>query len=398
MTSFSIAGVAVGVATLVIVLSVMGGFENDLRNKLLVGQPHLEVLNDNPILGFSRKKTPLEGLIPPSLSADVSISQAYIQVDVIAKKGRYLNTATIFGVEPTKDTDVKSLWAFSQTMTEGDYNSIFKNEKNISPILLGESLAAQLNVELGDTLELLSPVNSSSDLLTTGGVIKQFTVKGIFRTGMFNYDQKWAVTSIGEARIFLPEYDQSLEDEDYITGYALRLLEPYHAPKFKEIKLPQSLKVETWMENNKALLFALKLEKFTMATVLMLIVLVASFSIAGTMMMNVYFKTKQISILRAIGMNQGDIRKIFLYNSLFISFVGLLFGYILGLGVCFFLAEIKSVPLPKGAFYIPFIPVKFLPFDYLVIGILCLGFAVIAAIYPANTAAKLDTSKGLNIG
>lgn len=412
MTMVSIAGVAIGVAALIVVLSVMGGFEQDLKTKMLRGQPHLEILNkQSGVVGFSLKEIPLS-LFKKAIPEAIDL-EAYTQADVVMKQDRHLTSAVIFGVEAEREGH---LWGFSDAMIEGELSSIGRNHPtaNGDPdvrrpgILLGEQLAEQLGADLGDEIIVLSPQANIGSAIGGGTVSRQYVVSGKFRTGLFNYDMKWAVVSLEEGRKFMPDYDYSLDEDNYVTGVAANLKDPmkirdvaariFPTDVSKNIAngLPaDKLEPLTWEKANKSLLFALKLEKFAMGSILMLIVIVAGFSISGTMMMTVFHKRGQVSLLRSLGMSHKEVTKLFLSQGFTIGTVGIVVGLLVGIAICLLIKSFQFISLPAGVYHLKFLPCKWLWFDYGVICIVAWIFSLIASTYPAFTAARQDPGQGL---
>src|SRR5690606_35828 len=154
-------------------------------------------------------------------------------------------------------------------------------------------------------------------------------------------------------------------------------------------------KALTWQTVNKSLLFALKLEKFTMGAILLLIVLVATFSISGTMMMMVYHKRSQVALMRALGMERGDIARLFVAHGCTIGSIGVVLGMLVGLGVCSLLYYFQFIDLPQGVYYQKKLPVRFLPLEYFVISCCAWALSLLAAVYPALVAARQDPGTGL---
>ena len=208
MTVFSILGVTFGVAALVIVLSVMGGFEEILKDKMLRGQAHVEILAENPILGFPLSDDIMEKLekkFPEALGM-----QAFIQSDVVIKQRKHLSSAILLGLDSKKEI---GLWALRDSMTEGSFKSIddehyplisFDDNENKWPgIVLGEGLASQLGADLGDEITILSPQASSSSTVLSGGTVsRNYVVTGLYQSGLGDYDSKFAVTSILGLKIY----------------------------------------------------------------------------------------------------------------------------------------------------------------------------------------------------
>lgn len=408
MTMVSIFGVAIGVSALIIVLSVMGGFEQDLKDKMLRGQPHLELLNKaNASAGFSLLKVRPEALkkvIPEAVDIE-----PYTQSDVVLKQKRHIASAVLFGIDPSREGH---LWGFGSSMIEGDLKGIgdsrksdanWDEEKTRPGIVLGDQLADQLGAEIGDEIAVLSPQAGVGTALGGGTVSRLFVVAGKFRTGLFNYDAKWAVVSLPEGRKFLPDYDDSLDTEQYVSGIALNVVEPTEidqvvARAFSFGKIPEDLAaIEplTWQKANKSLLFALKLEKFAMSSILMLIVLVAGFSISGTMMMTVFHKRGQVSLLRSLGMSQRDVSRLFLTHGATIGTVGIISGLIFGLLVCLLIKSFQFIELPRGVYHLKSLPCKWLWLDYAVICGAAWVFSLVASTYPALMAARQDPGRGL---
>ncbi|MGE0173505.1 MAG: FtsX-like permease family protein [Oligoflexales bacterium] len=397
MTTISIFGILLGVAALVIVLSVMGGFEGELKEKMLKGEPHLEIVNKTALVGLSLKEHPLSEF---AHYPEISHIEPFVQADVVAKQGKHLSPMVLFGIDPTKGGEV---WGFGSADFEGDLKSIgedheaafVENTGKYPGIALGKDLAKQLGASLGDELFVISPEANGQSVLAGGTLSRPYVVSGIFETGLFNYDAKWAVVRLDEARKFMADYDPSLDEDEYVSGIGINVQNPFEVEKFAK-KLPLGeLTTKSWTQTNSALLFALKLEKFTMGAILMLIVLVAAFSISGTLMMTVFHKKRQIAILRSLGATRAAILKTFLAQGLSIGLLGVASGGGIGLSFCYLLEKFKFHEMPSNIYYLRSLPVKFLPFDYLVICFLALILSLIGALYPAFIASKQNPSQGL---
>ena len=221
-----------------------------------------------------------------------------------------------------------------------------------------------------------------------------FTLAGIFHTGLFTYDGKWAVIALSEGRKFLPDYDVSLDEEQYVSGVALNFPDPDRVEHAAQLLAQTKLKGLTWKETNSSLLFALQLEKFAMGAILMLIVLVAAFSISGTMMMTVFYRRHQIALLRAMGLTARRTYRVFLTQGVLIGTIGVSAGMLVGIAILLVLAN-YPIPLPQEIYYLGNVPVRFLWHDYLVIGMLAWLLSLLSAVYPAAVATKEVPSKGL---
>ena len=404
MTVVSIAGVAIGVFALVLVLSVMAGFESDLGEKMLTGQPHIEIISaTNALGGFSLKEHPLKKFqkeFPKALAIEPFVSS-----DVVLKRRNYVTSATLIGVRQEEEST--KMWAFDGKFSEGEFKDLFAVHRPRNPlqfniiekspgIALGDQLALQINADVGDEITVLSPQASSGSAMGGGTLARRYVVTGKISTGMFNFDAKWAVMSLDEGRKYMPDYDPSLSADEYVTGVAMNVPNPDDLdPYTSKIKSWAGLGMKTWKMTNKSLLFALKLEKFTMGSILMLIVLVAAFSISGTMIMTVFHKSGQVSILRSLGMSQRDVAKLFLAHGFTIGTVGVFIGLIGGIGMCYLIRFSQGFKLPAGIYYLKSLPVKFLPVEYMVICLFAWMFALIASAYPALIASKQNPSDGV---
>lgn len=403
MTVVSVVGIMIGVAALVIVLSVMGGFEADLRRKMLAGEPQLEILAENAVAGFSLKEHPVE-----SFRSKLGLKgpmEPFVSADVVVKRRGFVNSATLVGIRP--EMEGSKLWAFDGALIEGtlaDLNGVQKPKlpqdrkviRELPGIILGDQLALQIGADVGDEISVLSPQASASAALAGGTLARSYVVVGKVSSGIFTYDSKWAITNLEQARYFLPEYDASLSEEEYVTGVAANVPDPLDmTPYVKKVESIPGIKARTWQMANKSLLVALKLEKFTMGAILMLIVLVAAFSISGTMMMTVFFKKAQVSILRSLGMSRRDIVKLFLNHGFVIGTAGVALGLVIGMLVCWFIKSTQFIPLPQGIYYLRTLPVKYLPFEYGVICVCAWLFSLAASLYPAIAASRQNPSDGV---
>lgn len=402
MTKISVLGVTIGVATLVVVLSIMGGLENNLRKKMFQGMPHLEIFAENTLAGFSLQEVSL-----PSLKKIPSVIHAepFIQSDVVIKKDKNIAPITLFGLDHDQGG---KLWTFSENIIEGSLDSINEailkdygdeDEGGLLPgIILGEGIALRIGANYGDIINLLNPQMNMGTMLGGAKGSSLFQVRGTFYTSLPKYDNKYALVVLGEARKFMPDYDSYLDEEDFVTGIALNVSYPNKVDVYKQkIESSLGLKVRTWKDANKSLIFALKLEKYTMGAILLLIVLVAAFSISGTLMMSVFYKRSQISILSSLGLSQKSVLWLHLAHGFTIGFVGALGGLVFGVAACFLVdSNLLNHVVPEFLYaYLSNVPIKFLPIEYIVISSSAWFLSLLAAVYPAIVAAKQPPSDGL---
>lgn len=398
MTKVSILGITIGVAALVTVLSVMGGFEYDLRDKMFRGLPHLELFHKQAMAGFSLKELTLDKM--KEVYPEANGIEPFIKADIILKHRKNIASATLFGIDP--DLGGK-IWGFFSSRFDGRLEDLELKPRTfdehsdyVGGLFLGESLAIQLGVSFGDDVFILSPYSSVGNVLSGSSISGRFRVTGLFETDSPEIDSKYAVVSLKAGRKFLPDYDPSLAKEEYVSGIAMSFPRPEQIDDVAErlSKFPD-LQAVTWKDTNKSLLFALKLEKFTMSSILLLIVLVAAFSISGTIMMTVFHRRSQIALFRSLGMTQVEIAKVYLAIGFFIGTIGTLIGLSIGIGVSTLIYFFQFVELPAGIFYQSRLPVRFLPTEYVVIALCSWTLSIVATLYPALIASKQDPGAGL---
>jgi lipoprotein-releasing system permease protein len=287
----------------------------------------------------------------------------------------------IRGIEP--ETEAKTTEILSH-IKQGDFRRL-SEDKEIPGILIGKELAANLGVLLNDKINVVSPVGEIGPMGMLPKV-KQFRVVAIFEIGMFEYDANLVLTAMKPAQEFFGF-------KDSISGIELRLKDIYSAPEVKK-QLQESLGLRflvlDWMQMNKNLFSALKLEKFAMFVILVLIILVASFNIISNLIMNVIEKSREIAILKAIGATNKSIMTIFMLQGLFIgligTFTGITGGYLLGV----ILNKYQLIKLPADVYYLSHLPVKMSLFDFVTVSLSAITISFVATIYPAWQAAKLN--------
>ncbi len=364
-------GVAIGVMALIVVIAVMTGFDNDLKNKIIGTNPQIvihseEGISDYPVLLKKLKTLPGIKEAAPYVSG-----QAYLYY-----KDKVLSL-NIKGVDPSVEERVTRIKEY------------VNGSRLILPkggIVLGKELAAVLKIDVGDEVVLSSPVI---------GLNTSFRVSGIFHTGMYDYDLNLAFINIQDAQKFFGT-------GSFVTQIGLKLENPYQAPKTK-VLLEQELMafketplhIRTWMEINKNFFAALALEKLAMFVILTLIVLVACFNIVSTLIVMVVEKTKDIGILKAIGATQTSVRKIFRIGGLIIGFTGTFFGIISGIILCLLLKKYQFIQLPKDIYYIDKLPVDLRMSDVGLIAVCAFLITFLATLYPASKAAKMNPVEAL---
>jgi len=375
-TAISIGGVAVGVMALLVVLSVMSGFHEDLQKKILGANAHIIVR------GFKGPMDDYERLYGRLGDEKHVVSFApFVLGQVMVSSGRKAHGVYLRGIDPAteeKTTDIL------RHIKDGNINKLYV-EGDMPGIILGRELAAGMGVFTGDKINIVSPVNEIGPMGMLPKV-KQFRVVAIFEVGMFEYDSNLVLTHIKPAQEFF-----GMKEE--ITGIQLRLDDIYKAPEVRkdlQKRLGPAFIVMDWMQMNKNLFSALRLEKFAMFVILVLIVLVASFNIISNLIMNVIEKSREIAILKAIGATSSGIMTVFMLQGLFIGLIGTVIGITGGYLLGYVLNTFELIKLPADVYYLSKLPVKMSLFDFLTVSISAVIISFLATLYPAWQAAKLD--------
>lgn len=391
----SVAGVSVGVMALIVVLAVMTGFTDSLREKIL------GINSDIVVQRLGRGITDYHELSKKVLTEDgVLAATPYTYSQIMLSVPEASSGAVVRGIDPTTANKVLSL---SRQMKEGSIAALAPEKQQqrngttsngtarlLPGIILGKELARSLRVEMGDNVRLFSPAGP----LTPMGVIpkiKTCRVVGIFDTGMYEYDSSLAYISIATAQDFL-------ELGDAVHGLELKVNDIYKAGAIAdqlEKKLGFGYVVKDWITMNKNLFSALKLEKTAMFIVLALIVLVAAFNIISTLIMVVMSKGKDIAILKSMGATSKGIMKIFVYEGLVIGLTGTVIGVIGGLTLCEILSKYQFIKLPSDVYPITTLPVKVLPLDVTLVAVSAALITLLATLYPSWQASKIDPAVAL---
>ena len=382
-TVISTGGVAVGVLALIVVLGVMNGLRDDLRERILVANPHLRVLTYGAglrvddwrhVLGIIRKQPGVVAAAPEVISqAGISAGQDY---------GEGVN---LLGWDT--DTGATPVTSLPSSIVRG--NLSFKPDKPgvDGGILLGSRLANRLSVDSGDVVTLV-PVTQAKMNPALGVAVPRFwkfEVTGLFNTGMFQYDNQFVVLSRETAQAFTGLGDA-------VSGIAVRVADPDKAPAVGELlekRLGYPYRALDWQTQNVSLFSALQLEKLAMGLIIFFIMVVAAFNIVGTLTMVVTDKTKEIGILRAMGLTSPAVARVFLLQGAVIGIVGTTIGLILGLITSYVVDESGWIRINPAVYFIDHLPVHVELRDVLVVVGASLAIAVLATLYPSRAAANL---------
>lgn len=376
ITVIAIGGICVGVWALIVVIGVMSGLQTEVRDRILGTNPHIMVLTYGEGLRMDNWEVPL-GMTreDPSVTAAEPFvySEALIFQDVNYQQGVALRGIAQEATQRIADQLVNGVWNFEATGS------------GLPGIVLGFRLADRLLVYPGDTVSLVSGHGAE---LTPAGYIpkfKRFEVVGTFRSGMYEYDNQMGYMSLESAQDLLGLTGS-------VSGLAVWVDDPWEADVVAErlkSELGHPYTFRDWKRMNEGLFSALKLEKMGMALILLLIVLVAAFNIVSTLIMVVADKTREIGILRSMGLTSRRILKVFMLQGLIIGVVGTLMGLILGLASNQVIDKTGLFSLPGDVYIISRIPVKVGPLDLALILVLSILISFSATIYPSRKASRL---------
>ena len=384
ITVISVLGVMIGVMTLNVVMAVMSGFEETLRDRLLGINAHISVVKSgDPMRDYDR----VIGLL--GQEKDIVAAAPTIYGQVMLTSGTRVSGVVVRGVDPDRVNQVVDLERYllkGKLAALKTRHTIQVEERTVllPGIILGERLAAQLGVFEGSPVQVVSPLGSPTAI----GVIpkvRRFVVIGIMKTGMSEIDSAVVFMGLAEAQSFFDlegaatNIEMRIRDVKDSRAVAERLQRQLGFPYF----------AEDWTRLWPNLFSALELEKTVYFLVLLLMILVGAFNIVSTLVMVVMEKRKDIAILRSMGATQQSIRKIFLFKGCFIGVVGTALGVLLGLLVCGLISQYEFA-LPEGMFLISTVPVRVYWGNFLLVAVASCVVCLLASIYPSRQAAKLD--------
>ncbi len=367
LSTVSVLGITVGVAALIVVLAVMNGFDQDLKNRIIGTHAHLVIEkegffdNYQAVLADLGKIYPIKGASP------------FVEAQALVQKDEWATGVLVRGLDRQKE---KNVTQFSNYLKEG---ALTDREDSV---VVGSELAKRFRIGKGDMISVLSQDSKKPVKLH---------VDGFFNSGMYEYDANLIFMNLGASqRLF------GLGNT--VSGISVSLDNAEKADEAKR-KLQTSLKfpyyVRTWMDMNKTLFGALKLEKIVMFLILALIVLVACLNIAGSLTILVMDKTKDIGVLRSLGAAPVNLVRIFAFDGLLVGFTGSTAGLLIGTGLCLLLRRYSFVDLPKEIYYMDKLPVQMNLWDTLSILSVALLLSFLSALYPAAMAGRLEPVKAL---
>lgn len=373
ITLFSGTGIALGVATLLVVLSVMNGMQSDLKKKIIGATAHISIMkfHNQPIENWKWVRDTLKSEL-----SEIESASPYIYSKGLIKHRQYTDGTVIKGID---EETISLVSQIPEHVTLGTFD-ISENG-----IILGKFVADRLRAHIGDTVFLSSPFSGTVTPFGYMASNMKCIVRGIFDMGMYEYNATLSLISIENAR--------KLFEINGVSGVEFNLKNVYRAP---EVSIEASsilgypYRITNWMERNSTLLRALQIEKTTMFVILILIIVVAAFNIISSLILIVLGKTREIGILKALGVTTSSIRKIFVLDGLIIGGMGTIFGVILSYIICWALGKYQFVELPSDVYFLDKLPVLMQWQDFFIVSLSAVILSLIAAFYPAVRASSLD--------
>ena len=379
----AIGGVLVGVSALILIMGVMNGLQRDLREKILVGSPDIRVLS----YGEDLKITDWPSVLTKVKKIPGVVSAApFVLVEGGMNAGHdYAGAVYIVGITP-QARGVPDVTTIRQHVTSGDFRFASSDGQHRG-VVLGKLVASRYNAWPGDKINLVSISGVKPNAVTGQFVPRyfQFEVTGVVETGMYEYDNTYVYVALDRAQEFAALGDG-------VTGIEVKTTDRWSADKVSQritANLGWPYRTVDWQEQNRSLFQALKLEKLGMGVILLLIVMVAAFNIVSTLTMVVADKTREIGILKAMGLPARSIRRVFLAQGIVIGLVGTMLGLLVGFGGAFALEKYKFIPLDPTIYFIDHLPVATEPADIAWIVLASVITAGLATLYPAIQASRL---------
>jgi lipoprotein-releasing system permease protein len=399
ITAISVIGVAAGVASLIIALAITNGMRRDLQERLVGSTSHVDLMRVagdgikdwRPLLERLRK-VPHVTAAAPGLYEQVLISRSQRSAGGLIK-----------GVIPADEKTVGDLLrnmvqgsakelepVVAESGREGSGSVAASSSQAIPPIVIGQDMADTLGAKVGDGVQVISPQGE----LTPLGMMpryQKFQVVGVFKSGFYQYDSTYAFTRLTDAQRLFSE-------PDVISVISFKVDDLYHADrvgKAIEEAAGKGFQTTNWMEQNRELFRALRLEQIVTFIVLALIVCVAALNILIALTMMVMEKTRDIAVLMSFGVTRVQVRRIFLMQGLLISVIGTVLGLILGYGVSWLGGHYRFIHLDASVYSIDYLPFAPRVWDAVIVAAVSLGVSLIATLYPSGSAAKVLPAEAL---
>lgn len=377
-TFISIAGVVIGVATSIITLSVMTGFQGYFKDKILSAIAHVVVMEFSGS-GVQEQKDLQEKV--GRVRHVVATTPFIINQAMLTTRDR-VQGVVVRGIDPATEGTVTDL---GKNMKEGSLMDLRHSAAQLPGIVIGEDLARKFGVLIDDTVTMVNPLGEESPL----GMIpkmKKFRLVGTFDAGMYDYNTGFVYISLPAAQAFF-------EMPGRVSGIQVKVDEVYRAGEIADaiqsaVGFP--FYTRNWIDMNRNFFSALKLEKIGMSLILVVIIIVASFNIIGTLTMIVMEKSREIAILKSMGATERSIMKIFMFSGVVIGAVGTALGALIGYSAVAVIAKSGIISLPRDVYQVSHLPLTITGYDILFISLMALAISFLATLYPAWQAGRQD--------
>ncbi len=383
ITWIALGGITVGVTALVVVIGVMTGMQNELRAKILGSTPHIRVVQ----AGSSLRLDDWERVVEEAEAVDGVVSAApVVGTQVALVRSDYAQFLALFGVE--LDGEGAPVTSMEDSL-RSEHLSLAREPGGLTPLVLGSGIADRMNLFRGDTVSVVAAENIRYG--PNGEAFprtEDWVVSGIFSTGMYEYDTSNGYAAMGDVQNLLDL------DERVATWVGVRVEDPWNAgpvaDSVREALGGWPYVVDPWTRTNRQLFSALKLEKLAMGVIVSLIIFVAACNIVSTLVMVVVNRTREIGILKAMGLTRRDTLRAFVFQGLWIGVIGTTAGLVLGLAAAVLIERYGLIPIPPDIYFVDSLPVSISPRDILWICGVSLAICLLATIYPARQASGLE--------
>lgn len=391
ITVLSIVGIAIGVATMIVVMAVMNGFEQELRSRFLAANAHVLMFSfPQGIKGHEFYEEEIRNLV----GEQVRGTSPFVHAETMARNGRYIHSITLRGIDAIKRSSVQQLnrivrppgalleLAREQGTAKGQKHSLTEPS-----IIVGIHLLHNLEAQVGDTIQLISPAQDSSDAGL--GAMQAFRVVGVYDSGLQHYDAKLGLISIPAA--------QSLFDMgNTVTGLEIGLNDPDRSREVaRKLDREFNMSVKEWKSFNKNVFEAIKAERGVIGLIVALVAFVASFNIFTTLFATVNQKRRDISLFKSLGVSNRQMLQLFLKQSALIGLSGCILGTALAYLISMIIENFEIIDLPE-IYMLARLPVEYNPLVYLGVAAAALSISCVAGLYPAWVATKVIPTEGLS--
>ncbi len=386
ITLISVAGIALGVAALIVILSVMNGFEGELRDRLLSMTAHGYVTgSEGELDGWSQVRDEM------MRETGVVAAAPYVQMEGMIRTNRSLNAVLLNGILPDQEALVSGR---TINFVEGDFDVLTADSRSI---ILGRFLAIELGVRIGDGVVLLIPRPAGDGTLES--VLERFIVRGVFDAGIQDHDSKLALIHINDAARILALGDR-VSAVRFVTD---DVMSAPHVSKNLQARLGADFSTSDWTIENASYFRAIRLEKMMMSILLSLIIGVAAFNIVASLVMVVTDKTGEIAILRTLGMGPGDVVRVFFIQGAVIGWIGVILGVVVGVLLAINVPTVVPALehffgfqiMPGDVYYVTQIPSALEAQDVIIIAVMAFILTTLATLYPARRAAHVNPAIAL---